>query len=117
MTCLTGGRRFTKLDLSAAHQQIPLDSESAKLIMINTHQGLYEYTRLPFGVASAPAIFQKAMDEILQGVPHCICCLDDILITGRTDQEHLQNLETVLSRFQQKGVRLKRDKCFFFWSL
>ena len=58
----TGGQRFTKLDLTAAYQQMKLDEKSAKLVAINTHKGLYEFTRLPFGVASAPAVFQRAMD-------------------------------------------------------
>ena len=113
MTCLTGGQKFSKMDLSAAYQQILLEDESAKFLNINMHQGLYEYTRLPFGVASAPALFQKAMDGILQGIPHCICYLDDILVTGQSDAEHLQNLETVLQRLQRHGVRLKKEKCNF----
>ena len=96
MACLTEGKRFSKLDLLSAYQQILLDDESAKLLTINTHQGLYNYSRLPFGVASAPALFQKTMDGILQGIPHCICYLDDILVTGRSHAEHLRNLETVL---------------------
>ena len=113
MTCLTGGKRFSKLDLTAAYQQMALDDKSAKLVTINTHQGLYEFTRLPFGVASAPAVFQRAMDSVLQGIPHCICYLDDILVTGCTDAEHLRNLEEVLRRLQRAGIRLKRIKCSF----
>ena len=58
-TCLTGGTKFTKLDLSAAYQQMSLDTESQKLVTINTHKGLFQFTRLPFGVASAPAVFQR----------------------------------------------------------
>ena len=54
------------------------------------------------------------MDSILQGIPHCICYLDDILVTGRSDSEHRRNLETVLKRLQKHGVRLRREKCSFF---
>ena len=54
---LAGGKLFTKLDMSNAYLQLPLDAESKKFTMINTHKGVFEYTRLPFGVASAPAIF------------------------------------------------------------
>ena len=113
MACLTGGRKFTKLDLTSAYQQMELDEESAKLVTINTHQGLYESTRLPFGVASAPAIFQRAMDMVLQDIPHCICYLEDILITGGSDSEHFRNLEEVLRRLQDHGIRLKKEKCHF----
>ena len=80
---------------------------------INTHKGLYRYTQLPFGVASAPSIFQKTMDVVLQGLPKVICYLDDILITGSTEEEHLANVEQVLSRLQQYNIRAKRSKCSF----
>ena len=113
MASLAGGKRFTKLDLTSAYQQMTLDEESSRLVTINTHQGLYQYSRLPFGVASAPAVFQKAMDTILQGIPGVICYLDDILITGKSDREHLHNLEEVLKRLQHHGVQLRKDKCLF----
>ena len=114
MVSVTGGKQFTKLDLRAAYQQMPLDAEAAKLVTINTHQGLYEFTKLPFGVSSAPAIFQRAMDGILQGMSHVICYLDDILVTGTTEEEHMRNLEEVLRRLKEHGITLKREKCFFF---
>ena len=91
-----------------------LDEESAKSLTINTHLGLYQYTRLPFGVASAPAMFQRAMDIILQGVEEVICYIDDILVTGATDEEHLDQLEEVLKRLKEYGLRAKKSKCFFF---
>ena len=111
MTSLTGGQKFSKLDLSAAYQQMPLNEECQKFVTINTHWGLYHYTRLPFGIASAPALFRKVMDTILQGIPHIICYLDDILVTGANDAEHLTNLIEVLSRLQRHGVHLKQKKC------
>ena len=67
---LSGGKVFSKLDLAHAYQQVPLDEESKKFTTVNTHKGLYRYTRLPFGIASAPSIFQRIMDSILQGLPH-----------------------------------------------
>ena len=109
---LTGGKKFSKLDLSHAYQQVLLEPESRKYVTINTHRGLYQYNRLPFGVASAPAVFQQTMDKILEGLPMVVVHIDDILITGRTDEEHLENLEKILARLQQYGLRLKKDKCF-----
>ena len=76
---LAGGRYFSTMDLSHAYNQLPLDNHARQFLMINTHHGLYQYTRLPFGVASAPSLFQKTMDMILQGV---ICF---ILVLGRKD--------------------------------
>ena len=112
-TTLAGGKKFSKLDLSQAYQQLTLDTESSKYVTINTHRGLYRYLRLPFGVASAPAIFQKVMDTILQGIPHVICYIDDILVTGANDSDHLNNLATVLQRLETHGVRMKKAKCEF----
>lgn len=71
---------------------------------INTHCRLFKYTRLPFGVALAPALFQKVMDTVLQDLPKVICYIDDILVTGSMEAEHLQNLEAVLKRLQRYGI-------------
>ena len=62
---LAGGQKFSVLDLFHAYQQLLLDQESKAYTTINTHKGLYQYARLPFGIASAPAIFQKTMDVLL----------------------------------------------------
>ena len=86
---LAGGKLFTKLDLAHAYQQIPLDEASKQFIVINTHKGLFQYNRLPFGITSAPAISQKAMESILQDIEHVTVYIDDILVTGRTETEHL----------------------------
>ena len=110
---LTGGHKFTVLDLSQAYQQLKLHKDSKKYVTINTHQGLYSYTRLPFGVASAPAIFQRTMDSILQGIPQVFCYIDDILITGADDREHLSNLAKVLERLEAHGIKSKKAKCKF----
>ena len=110
---LAGGKKFTKLDLSQAYMQLLLDEESRKFVTVNTHRGLYRYTRLPFGVASAPAMFQKLMDTILQGIPNVICYIDDILVTGADDAAHLRNLAEVFQRLEQHGIRMKKAKCNF----
>ena len=110
---LSGGQRFTTLDLSHAYNQLQVDEESRKFLTINTHQGLYRYTRLPFGIASAPAIFQRTMDSILQGLDGVACYIDDILVTGKSDEEHLARLEEVLERLHKHGVHVKRTKCHF----
>ena len=110
---LSGGQKFTKLDMSQAYQQICLDDESKKYVVINASKGLFQYNRLPFGISSVPGIFQRVMENILQGVPKVVVYLDDILITGENDDEYLKNLSEVLSRMQQAGLRLKKDKCEF----
>ncbi|UYV75403.1 K02A2.6-like [Cordylochernes scorpioides] len=66
---LAGGEKFSKIDLRDAYNQLELDDESQLYTVINTHQGLYKYTRLPFGIISAPALFQKQMGILLKELP------------------------------------------------
>ena len=110
---LAGGKSFTKLDLAQAYQQLLLDNDSRCYVTINTHKGLFQYTRLPFGIASAPAIFQRVMESILRDLPHVCVYLDDILITGESEAAHLRNLAAVLDHLESAGIRLKREKCAF----
>ena len=110
---LEGGATFTKLDLSQAYLQLKLDPESRKYVVINTHKGLFRYTRLPYGISSAPGIFQKVMESLLQGIPQVAVYIDDILITGASESEHLQSLEEVLRRLERAGLRAKKSKCKF----
>lgn len=105
---LAGGKTFTKLDMSQSYQQLLLDEESKQYVTINTHKGLFKYNRLVFGVASSPAIFQRTMENLLQGIPHVAVYLNDIL-----EEEHLSNLDQVLKRMSDAGLRLKQCKCTF----
>ena len=82
-------------------------------MVINTHKGLFRYNRLPFGISSAPGIFQRVMENLLRGIPRVIVYIDDILITGDNEEEHLSTLNAVLTRLQESGLRLKRGKCTF----
>ena len=110
---LSGGKYFTTLDLKNAYQQMLVDEDSRKYLTVNTSKGLFQYTRLPYGVASAPSIFQNAMDQILQGLEGVICYLDDILISGKDEAQHLERLDAVLSRLEKCGLKLKKAKCQF----
>nr|XP_037288773.1 uncharacterized protein K02A2.6-like [Rhipicephalus microplus] len=107
---LGGGERFSILDLRDAYNQIPLDEESHKSAVINTHKGLFCFNRLPFGIASAPAIFQRRIESILQGLPGMQEYLDDVLIAKEGDSQN-RNLMAVLERFREHGIKLRADKC------
>ena len=102
---LSGGRYFSKLDLSHAYQQLPSDEDSKRYVVINNHRGLFRFTRLPSGISSVPAIFQGLIKSLLQGI-----YLDDILVTGCTEERHLR---AVLSRLHKAGLRVKQKKCAF----
>lgn len=103
--------------MSSAYQQLILEESSREFITINTHKGLYRYTRLPFVVSSAPAIFQRNMDTILSGLTHVACYIDDILITGVDDDEHLKNLEQVLSQLAEYGIKINAVSQYNTWGI
>ena len=107
---MSGGKVFTKLDMSQAYLQLPLDDNSKELVTINTHKGLFQYNRLPFGVSAAPAVFQRCMESLLQGCAGVSIYLDDILVTGSTMEDHLVKLDKVLSIIATAGLKLNKAK-------
>ncbi|PIO54721.1 reverse transcriptase, partial [Teladorsagia circumcincta] len=112
-TKLNGGQYFSQLDLAEAYLQLEMDEESRPLLTINTDQGLYRLNRLPFGVKSAPAIFQQQMDTMIAGLDGTAAYLDDIIVTGKTINEHNARLEAVLRRVHDYGFRVRLEKCSF----
>ena len=110
---LGNGTTYTKLDMRHAYEQIQLHPDSRKYVTINTPRGLFTYKRLLYGVSSAPGIFQRVMDSLLKDIPNTMVYLDDVLVTGPTEDEHLQTLDRVLERLVQAGFRLKESKCQF----
>ncbi|CAF2039059.1 unnamed protein product [Rotaria magnacalcarata] len=110
---LNGGMLFSKIDLSEAYLQVELDDTSKELLVINTHKGLFRYNRLPFGVASAPSIFQEIMNKMLSGLEATVCYLDDIIITGKNKIDHLNNLSKVFARIKDYGFHINKNKCKF----
>lgn len=110
---LAGGEIFAKLDLVNAYLQLPMDEKSRVYTTINTQKGLFQCNILPFGISSAPAIFQRTFESLLQGLPHVIAYIDDMLVTGRMELDHLQNVDKILTRLEATGMRLKVSKCKF----
>ena len=88
-----------------------VDEQSKPYVTINTHQGLYQYQRLPYGIASAPALWQRAMDQVLQGLSGVQCYIDDIILTGKTEEEHLTTMDQVLTRLEENGLKANKEKC------
>ena len=111
---LNGGIVFSKIDFSEAYLQVQLDNDSKDLLVINTHQGLFRFNRLPFCVASAPSIFQRIMDQMLSGLDGTVSYLDDIILTGKTEADHWINLRKLFDRIKDYGFHVNQNKCMFF---
>ena len=97
----------------AAYLQIEIDEESRKLLVINTHKGLFHYNILCFGLSPVPALFQKLVDYMVAGITGVATYQNDIIVTGRTTEDHLSNLRRVLSALDDYGLKLQPNKCAF----
>lgn len=104
---------FCVLDLKGAYNQLMLTDKSKELLVINTHKGLYQFNRLPFGVSAAPAIFQSVMDQILNKIPKVFCYLDDIIIGGKSNEDCKDIVFEVLDRLNESKVQINLEKCKF----
>ena len=113
MRRLGGGAGFTKIDLADAYNQIRLAPESRKRLALSTHRGVLLQNVMPFGISSAPGHFQQIVDESTRDLPGVAVYLDDILVSGSTVEEHFRNLQHLLKRLENKGLRCRKSKCLF----
>ena len=81
-----------------------------------TTEGLFQFKVMPFGLCNTPTTFQRLVDLVLAGLQwsECLVYLDDVIVVGRTFNEHLRNLRSVLQRIRESGLCLKPSKCCFF---
>ena len=110
---LAGATIYSKLDANSGFWQIPLAEESRKLTTFLTPFGRYCFNKLPFGISSAPELFQQRMSKLLEGLSGMVCLMDDILIFGSNTAEHDSRLEAALKRIEAAGVTLNPNKCEF----
>jgi len=110
---------FSTLDLASGYWQVQVHPGSQEKTAFVTHQGLYEFSVMPFGLKNAPAVFQRLMQRVLMGLnpedgaSFVSVYLDDIIIYSETLEDHLKHLQLVLQRFDKAGLKLKPSKCHF----
>ena len=108
---MPNAKYFSKLDAVTGFWQIRLDEASSKLCTFNTPYGRYRFTRMPFGIKSAPEVFQKVMSQMVLDIEGAEAIIDDILVWGATQEEHDQRLKRVLDRSKEYNLKLNRGKC------
>lgn len=116
LDALGGARWFSTLDLVSGYNQVPVSEADQPKTAFCTPFGLFEWTRMPFGLCNAPSTFQRLMQRLFgdQQCKSLLLYLDDIVVFSSTFQQHLERLEVVLSRLQGEGLKVKLNKCAFF---
>ena len=107
---------FSCLDLKSGYYQIAVAEQDKEKTAFVCHKGLFEFNVMPFGLSSAPPIFQELMDKVLGPVKNvqAIAYLDDIVVYSKSPEDHLEHLQDIFSRLEKAGLKLKPSKCSFF---
>ena len=114
-TKLQGYKVFSTLDLRSGYYHIGLsESAKSKTAFVVSGMGKFEFNRVPFSLAQAPAYFQRLINEVLTDCNFAMGYLDDIIIFSKTEEEHLQHLEEIFEFLRKAGLKFKLQKCSFF---
>ncbi len=103
---------FSTLDLKKGYYQVRMHPEDAEKTAFRFGKRLYEFTRMPFGLASAPQTFMRLMNRVLGPCPFAECYLDDVIISSSL-KEHGEHLQKVLAAIEEANLRLNLQKCRF----
>ncbi|GBM89547.1 Retrovirus-related Pol polyprotein from transposon 297 [Araneus ventricosus] len=116
LDAFNGSQWFWTLDLKSGFWQVEIQPENKEKTAFTTGQGLWQFKVMPFGLCNAPATFERLMETVLRGLTSeaCLVYLDDIIIVGRTFQEHLKNIRKVFQRLKKANLKLSPKKCRFF---
>jgi len=108
---IAGSTVFSKLDLAWGYLQLELAEECRYMTAFVSHDGVFQFRSLPFGLRTGPSAFQQVIRHILDGLSGCAIILDDIIIYGRDYAEHDKRRRDVLDRLAKYGATLRADKC------
>jgi hypothetical protein len=108
---LAGAKWFSTLDLKRGYWQVQVHPDDREKTAVSTGQGLWQFIVMPVGLCNAPVTFERLMETILRGVRYdsCLVYLDDMIVTGRTFQEHLLNLRNVFQRFREDHLKVTEE--------
>ena len=106
-----GKRYFTTIDLTSGYWQFLVEDSAKKYTAFTTHKGSFEFNRMPFGLCNAGATFQRAMQELLDGLEYARSFIDDIIISSETFEEHLVHIREVLEKLREAKRKAKPSKC------
>ena len=112
---LGGNKWFSVIDLKSGFHQIPLRTTDIEKTAFSINNGKYEFTRLPFGLKNAPAIFQRTLDDILRSFigKTCFVYIDDIIIFSRDETQHFKDLEDIFETLENANMKIQLNKCIF----
>ena len=115
LNTLSGSSWFSTIDLKSGYWQVEMAPDDREKTAFCTQEGLFEFNVMPFGLCNAPATFQRLMDCVLAGLQwsSCLVYIDDIIIIGRSFDEHLHHLQQVLDRLKSAGLKIQPSKCHF----
>ena len=111
LTKLHGAKVFSKIDLKKAYFQVGLAKECRYLNAFNTPKGVMQWCVLNMGMSASSEIFQKIMEETMEGLDGQICISDDLIVFGKDDDEHWKNMLKIMERLEKAGLTVNREKC------
>lgn len=113
---LAGKTYFSTLDMASGYFQVPMKKEDKEKTSFTSYHGQYQFTRMAFGLVSAPSTYQRMMDTVLAGLKwQCLAVyIDDVIIHSKSFEEHIKDISATLTRLNEANIQIKSSKCEFF---